>query len=364
MITAERALAGGLTAFAERLRAAGMVVEFSRLQAAAEALISASLLELPGPYWPLRLTLCGRRSDLAVFDMVYRDWTAPPEQPGDEPLVEVIMPAGTVAATEAGAAQTITGTSGSSYSAELAARDMRTLSDTEKQQVAALVTRLRPVGRPRRVARRVSDGSGRVDVPRSVRPMLRNGGEPTRLRWCRRDVRPRRLLFLIDVSKSMTPYVDMYLLFAHAALVAGPGITEVFTVGTCATQITAQLAAPDPQEAMSRATEVEADWQQGTRLGHSLRSFLRRWSGNRLLRSSVVVICSDGMEEDRDPGLLPRQVARLSRIAHRVIWVNPASRRKNFRPMLPLRDSLRYADRELIGHTLNEVHALVEAIKG
>jgi uncharacterized protein len=353
-----------LVGFADRLRAAGMVVEVPRLEAAAEALIMAPWLALPTPYWPLRLTLCGRRADLTVFDAVYAGWSG--EEAHDAQPVETGAPvdaANAVAATEAGrAAVKAAGVGGSDHHAPLAGRDLRTLTDTEKAQVAGLVARLKPVGRPRRVPQWVPDRSGRIDAARTVRLMIHNRGEPTRLQRRRRNVRPRRLVFFIDVSKSMAPYVDMFLLFAHAALVAGPGTTEVFTIGTRWTRVTAELAARHPQDAMRTVTAVENDWSQGTQLGRSLQSFLRRWSGHRAVRSSVVVMCTDGMEDDRDFDLLPRQVARLSRIAHRLIWVNPARRRPGFKPMPPLRNSLRYADEQLTGHTLDELYALVEAI--
>jgi uncharacterized protein with von Willebrand factor type A (vWA) domain len=69
------------------------------------------------------------------------------------------------------------------------------------------------------------------------------------------------------------------------------------------------------------------------------------------------------MDEDADPTRLPRQVARLRRIAYRVIWVNPARRRPGYRPPLPaLRNSLLHVDEQLSGHTLDELRILAEAI--
>jgi uncharacterized protein with von Willebrand factor type A (vWA) domain len=186
--------------------------------------------------------------------------------------------------------------------------------------------------------------------------MLRNGGEPTRLRRRRHRKRPRALVFLIDVSRSMTTYVDALLIFARAAVLAGPRSTEVFLIGTRCTLITRELRAAEPRE-------IRADWRQGTRLGRSLEGFLGRWAGHRAVRSAVVVIASDGLEEDDDRFRLPRQVARLSRIAHRIIWVNPAGRRSGYRPVHPgFRASLRYVDVQITGHTLDELRTLAEAI--
>ena len=46
----------------------------------------------------------------------------------------------------------------------------------------------------------------------------------------------------------------------------------------------------------------------------------------------MVVIVSDGWER-ADPSLLGEQMARLSRLAHRVIWVNPRKAAPGFAPL-------------------------------
>lgn len=371
-MTVETVMADSLAGFAGRLRAAGLVVDLPRLTAAAEALTMLPVLTGATPYWPLRLTLCGRRSDVTVFDDVYRAWFEEPansrEPAPDEDLDVVVIPeAGAQAAAESGdgGPEPSEASGGAAYVNALAARDLRTLTDAEKAYVARLIAELAPVARPRRAPRRVPRRSGRIDATRTVRLMIHNGGEPTRLRRHRRDRRPRRLLFLIDVSRSiLPPYLDAYLLFANAAVTAGPTTTEVFTIGTRWTRVTAELRAAGPQEAMRAVDAVKNDWGQGTRLGRSLESLLRRYPNHRILRSVVVVICSDGLEEDRDLQRLPRQVARLSRIAHRIIWVNPAKRHANYRPVLgSLREALGYADHRLSGHTLEQLTKLAEVIR-
>ena len=41
-----------------------------------------------------------------------------------------------------------------------------------------------------------------------------------------------------------------------------------------------------------------------------------------MARGAVVVILSDGWERG-DPALVAREMERLSRLAHRIVWVNP-----------------------------------------
>ncbi|CAM5293921.1 VWFA domain-containing protein OS=Streptomyces griseomycini OX=66895 GN=FHS37_005468 PE=4 SV=1 [Streptomyces griseomycini] len=96
-------------------------------------------------------------------------------------------------------------------------RDVAGLSPAEREQV-------------RRSARRRAARRGEVGPRRTVRKLLRRGGEPARLRHRVRAERPRRVVLLVDVSGSTAPYADALLRFAHAAA-RGPR-TEVFAVGT------------------------------------------------------------------------------------------------------------------------------------
>ena len=73
---------------------------------------------------------------------------------------------------------------------------------------------------------------------------------------------------------------------------------------------------------MREIGRLVADWEGGTRIGESLKTLLDGWSQRAALRGAVVVLCSDGLERG-DPALLRAQMARLRRLAHRVVWANP-----------------------------------------
>jgi uncharacterized protein len=353
----------GLIEFVHELRAAGARVETDRVAAAAKALAA---VEAPGardPYWPMRVTLCSRWQDLAVFDAVYAAWFGP--VPGDEASGDG-SPAEEVAGADSaasGAAVTSTEADGGAGDVEvLMTRDVRTLTPDELAEIHALIPLLAPVARPRPAMRLEPSRSGRIDMDRTVRLMLHNGGEPSRILYRQRAHRPRRLVLLIDISGSMKAYSDLLLRFAHAAVAAGPATTEVFTLATRWTRITKQLRARRPDAAMRAVAQVESDWDGGTELGPALQGFLRQWNGRDAIRRATVVICSDGVEFG-DQSMLPRQVARLSRIAHTLIWVNPKQARKNYIPLNPaLRHSLRYADERLPGHSYDALRALAEVI--
>ena len=160
--------------------------------------------------------------------------------------------------------------------------------------------------------------------------MLRHGGEPTRLDRRRRRPKPRRLVLLIDVSGSMAPYADALLCFGHAATRRAPSRTEVFTIGTRLTRVTRALRHRDPDAALRAAGQTIPDWHGGTRLAESLKAFLDRWGQRGIARGAVVVICSDGWERG-DPEPLAEQVRRLSRLAYRLVWVNPHRGKDGYR---------------------------------
>jgi uncharacterized protein with von Willebrand factor type A (vWA) domain len=73
---------------------------------------------------------------------------------------------------------------------------------------------------------------------------------------------------------------------------------------------------------MRLAGEAVLDWDGGTRIGDSLRQFCRQARRTRLGRGALVVICSDGLDRG-EPAALAEAMASLTRIAYRVIWVNP-----------------------------------------
>ena len=215
-----------------------------------------------------------------------------------------------------------------------------------------------PLRRTRR-ARRGRHGE-RLDVRATLRRSRRSAGDPVRLARRRRRRRPRRLVLLLDVSGSMEPYARAYLQLLQGAV--GGARAEAFVFATRLTRLTRALAGRSPQAALDRAAAAAPDWAGGTRIGEALRAFNDRHGRRGLARGAVVVVVSDGWERD-DPALVGREMARLARLAHRIVWVNPRRAAAGYAPLAGgMAAALPHVDAFLSGHTLAALDDVLDAI--
>jgi uncharacterized protein len=81
-----------------------------------------------------------------------------------------------------------------------------------------------------------------------------------------------------------------------------------------------------------------------------------------MARGALVVILSDGWERG-DPALVAREMGRLSRLAHRIVWVNPRASAAGFSPRAGgMAAALPYCDALVSGHSLDALDEVIEAI--
>ncbi|MDW8371563.1 MAG: VWA domain-containing protein, partial [Geminicoccaceae bacterium] len=169
-----------------------------------------------------------------------------------------------------------------------------------------------------------------VDLARSLRRAAAREGEVLELAFRRRAHRQRRILLLIDVSGSMKEQSETNLRFAHA-LARVAGRLEVLTFGTRLTRVTPALRLRSVERALERAAHTVRDWDGGTRIGEALAALLRVPRLVGFARGAVVLVISDGLERG-DPTPMVRAVERLSRLAHRLVWLNPLASSPDWRP--------------------------------
>ncbi len=218
-----------------------------------------------------------------------------------------------------------------------------------------------PTRRTRRAQR--SRRGARIDMRRTLRGSLRTAGDPIRLARRRRRVVRRRLVLLCDISGSMEPYARAYLQFLTAAA-GGPGASrsEAFVFATRLTRLTRALSSRNPERAIQRAAAAAPDWSSGTRIGDALKAFNDRHGRRGMARGAVVVILSDGWERG-DPALVGREMGRLRRLAHRIVWVNPRVSARGFEVRAGgLVAALPYCDALLSGHSLEALDEVADAI--
>ena len=363
-----------LLGLAHAARAAGVGVTHDRSTAFLEAAAIVGAGDREGVRRAGRATLCAGPEDLVRFDQVFAEWfgqtavRARPPSREQERTTTSPLPLDDVApAPGEGRSETVH--VAASDVEILRHRDVAALEAADKALLDSLLAGLRARLPVRRSTRRTPWRRGEIDVRSTLRSMLRQMGEPSRIDHRRRGLRARRVVLLVDVSGSMRPYADALLRLAHVVVHArapaggGPTTTvEVFTLGTRLTRITEALRTRDPERALVRAGEQVPDWSGGTRLGEVLRVFLSGVGTRHLTRGAVVVIISDGWERG-DGGELGTQLGRIHRLAHRVIWANPHRGKAGYRPVQTgIVAALPHVDAFVAGHSLRAFEELLEEI--
>jgi uncharacterized protein len=250
---------------------------------------------------------------------------------------------------------------------QLRSRDFTELSAAELRQLITLMREMSLAIPPRRTRRfRGSRKGTRPDLRRTMRQARRYGGEVIRLSHRARVVRPRRLVVLCDISGSMEPYARALLLLLYALnggkVRGGQNRPEIFSFATRLTRLTPALAAASPDTMLAKAGEAAPDWSGGTRIGAALKEFNDRYGARGMARGAVVLIISDGWDTG-DPELLGRQMARLSRLAYRIVWANPRTQSPRYRPEVGgMAAAWPYCDAVVSAHNLDTLDDLLAAL--
>lgn len=360
----------GAVALAAALRGAGLPVGPDRVQRFVEALDHLDPRSRDDVYWAGRATLCAHPEHIEHYDHVFAAFfegrAASVRRARHLPARQTVSFSAASASPQPEAdddSDETTLVANASSVEVLRRRDVATLDPAERRELERLLAHFAMPGAQRRTRRWQRDRVGAVDRGRTVRALLQSGGEIAELRHRSVRHRPRRVVLLVDVSGSMTPYADALLRFAHAAA-RSRSSTEVFSIGTRLTRLTREMRQRDADTAMAAVAAAIPDWSGGTRLGAELKEFLDRWGQRGMARGAVVVVLSDGWERD-DPALLGEQMARLRRLAHRVVWSNPRRARPGFEPLVGgLLAALPHVDEFVDGHSLEALEHLAAVVAG
>ncbi|HEY2191295.1 MAG TPA: VWA domain-containing protein [Actinomycetospora sp.] len=369
--------------FAAALHRAGLPVTPERAGRFARAI----LLIRPGSQAALRrvglATLVSDPAQIGTFDAVFAATFSgvsdPVEQRGDPsapPLTADAQPTTTPAAPGGVSVRTDEGADGGGSPREVPVaaiasaaepreprhdRDFASLSPAELLALADAMRRLRVATPQRRTRRfRLSPHGDRADLRATLRAARATGGHPVRIVRRARRTRPRRLVVLCDVSGSMEPYARALLQLLWCA--AGGARAEVFGFATGLTRLTSAMARHQPQVAIDQAVHRCADWAGGTRIGDAIAEFTEEHGRRGMARGAVVLVISDGWDTG-DPDRLATAMARLSRIAHRVVWANPRTASPRYRPLAGgMAAAWPYCDAVVSAHSLDALDPLLEAL--
>ena len=226
----------------------------------------------------------------------------------------------------------------------------------------------------RRTRRLAPGGSGSLDLRRTLRRNVKYGGELVELSGQRRKDKSRPLVLICDVSGSMERYTRMLLHFIHSiarnsaggmnkSVARGAGNAqqiEAFLFATRLTRITRFLDHRSIDQAVTEVSRAVPDWAGGTRIGQAIKTFNFQWLRRVGTGSPVVLVISDGWDRG-EPEALGREMSRLQRSCHRLIWLNPLLGSPDYEPLTRgIQAALPYVDDFLPVHNLNSLETLAD----
>ncbi|HVY04976.1 MAG TPA: VWA domain-containing protein [Burkholderiales bacterium] len=375
-------LAENIAHFARALRRAGITVGPDRVLDGLRALQIAGIERREDFYWTLASVFLSRREHFELFDQAFKLFWR------ERHLLEQAMPALPSAtgmktdpnkapnriAEALGLTRKMPMKAGyqdeepevllsASDLEKLQRKDFETMTSEELAEAKKLIAGLRlPI--PEVATRRLHpDARGRhVDLRATLRASLRGNADVIPLR--RRSVRKLHppLVVLCDISGSMSRYSRMFLHFLHA-ITNDRDRVQSFVFGTRLTNITRQLRHRDVDVALNAVSGLVEDWSGGTRIGATLKEFNQRWSRRVLGQNAVVMLISDGL--DRDPGDdLGKQIERLHKSCHQLIWLNPLLRFEDFEPKAAgVKLMLPHVDAFLPAHNIDSLTDLARSLR-
>jgi len=193
------------------------------------------------------------------------------------------------------------------------------------------------------------------DLRRTLRKTIHLGGNPIRLMWKSRDVSKARIIILCDISGSMEQYSRSFVQFLYS-MQKSLDTVETFVFGTRLNRISAALRrGRSLNQALNAVSKVVLDWSGGTRIGECLDTFNKAYAPLLLGRKAVVIVISDGWDRG-DPELLAKEMSRMRRNSHYLIWLNPLLSSPRYEPScMGMKTALPFLDQFLPFYNLRSI---------
>ncbi|HXF83895.1 MAG TPA: VWA domain-containing protein [Anaerolineales bacterium] len=371
-----------LLLFGRVLRGLGLDVNTGRVMDLVSALEHIEIGRKSDFFYAARTLLVHKRDDLPLFDEAFElFWRKPseawyvlnwqelvrPRKPKGPvitppPLKEAAPPTNDPTSINAEPMTVIEVTRTYSDREVLRHKNFAEMSEEEAQAVKHMISHLFWKMSERRTRRKRPGKGHRIDMRRTLRRSLRSEGEI--MRWSYREPKrkPRPLVIIADISGSMERYTRLLLHFIYGMKAALRQPVEAFVFSTRLTRITRPLQIRDLDLALKNIGVLVNDWAGGTRIGDSLKTFNFEWGRRVLGHGAVVLIISDGWDRG-DVDLLKREMARLKRNCHRLIWLNPLLGAPDYEPLTRgMQAALPFIDDFLPVHNLASLEDLAERL--
>ena len=380
-------LPGNIMHFARVLREAGLPVGPGMVLDALEAVRGGGMATKKDFYWILHSVFVKRREHTVMFDHAFEVfWRKPkmieqlmqllfqqvrveakPEKPkaGQKRLAEAMFSQDDAYSQRERPSDEVEleGEFTSSAREVFGNKDFEQMSADEERIAREAIARMRMNRLEVKMRRFKPSRRGLIDIRSTMRKSLRSGGSMTSLAHKARQTREPPLVVLLDISGSMANYSRLFLHFLHA-LSSDRSRVQVFTFGTRLNNITRQLQRRDVDEAMELVGSHVTDWSGGTRIGHALHEFNMKWARWVLAQGAHVLMMTDGLDRD-DVDVLDVEMARLSRTAKRIVWLNPLLRYGGFEARASgIRAIMPYVDEFRPCHSLNTLSDLADVLSG
>ena len=378
-------IAENILMFARLLRSAGLPVGPQKVVLATEAVLAAGLGSQKILYWALHAVFVNKRSEREIFNQAFvMFWRDPDYLKQMMSLMVPNLKAGGAAddkelsrrMTESlfknksdsipkGEEQIeIDGAETYSEAEVLQAKDFEQMSAAELARAKKMMERLRlPFEeiRTRRYAR--AQRGSKLDVRRMLREGTAKGGDYFLPAYRARVTRRPPIVVLCDISGSMDTYARVFLHFLYS-LTNDRDRVSSFLFGTRLTNITRSLKYRDPDVAIGRVTKDVVDWSGGTRIGHCLEEFNRKWARRVLGQNALVLLFTDGLDREGAQGL-EAEARRLRGSCRKLIWLNPLLRFDRYAPIASGARVLdRYASEARSCHNVASLEDLARALAG
>ena len=362
-----------LTAFARFLRSLGLAVPAGSTIEAARAAQCINIGKKDDFRLALRAMLVSRAEDLQVFDQAFQAfWKEPSgtnteldlrplgsERRFGEPIVEMESLAGDTGSVVPDQGARVERVEIATYSQRevLRQKDFKSFTAEETAQAIRLLREMRWRPEPRRTKRWVAGRGTSADLRKLLAKFAWREADPTPLPMRLRKTAPRHLVLLCDISGSMERYTRMLLWFA-CCLAGNLRSVESFVFATRLTRITKKLRGQRGSNPLREIGPLVPDWSGGTCIGDAVRVFNTQWARRIRRNGAVVLVVSDGWDRG-DPESLRREVARLQRSCHRLIWLSPLLGDPRYEPLTRgLQAALPHVDNFLPVHNLASLDRL------